>query len=93
MQCRKTSPLFEIARVHHPAIKWDDLICRHYGSLKSPGCSCVSITLLSQRTQSRITGSCDRPHKNRYDRTESNFVAIVQLSVSNRNAINLCPVC
>jgi hypothetical protein len=32
-------------------------------------------------------------HKNRYGGTESNFVAILQFSVSNGNAINLCPVC
>jgi uncharacterized membrane protein YtjA (UPF0391 family) len=32
------------------------------------------------------------PAKKRYDGTESNFVAILQLSISNRNAIDLCPV-
>jgi len=31
--------------------------------------------------------------KNRYDGTKSNFVAILQLNVSNKNAIDLCPVC
>jgi hypothetical protein len=31
--------------------------------------------------------------KNRYDGTKSNFVAILQVSVSNKNAIDLCPVC
>jgi hypothetical protein len=31
--------------------------------------------------------------KNRYDGTKSNVVAILQLNVSNKNAIDLCPVC
>jgi hypothetical protein len=35
---------------------------------------------------------CGNIPQNRYDGTESNFVAILQLSVSNRNAIDLCPV-
>jgi len=60
-------------------------------SLESPWCSCVSITLQSDRkreSERHVT-----THKNRYNGTESNFVAIVQLSVTKRNVINLCPVC
>jgi hypothetical protein len=33
------------------------------------------------------------PHENRCHGTESNFVAILQLSISNTNAIDLCAVC
>ena len=40
-----------------------------------------------------ITGLCERPPKNPYYGTESNFVAILQLSVRDRNVIDLRPVC
>ena len=34
-----------------------------------------------------------KSRKNRYDGTKLNFVAILQLNVSNGNIINFCPVC
>jgi hypothetical protein len=33
-----------------------------------------------------------RPYKNRYDGTKTNFVAILQLNVSDKEAIDVCPV-
>jgi len=68
---------------------------RSPGPFESASRSGNSCTLFESHDEqlNTITGSCERPPKNPYDGTESNFVAILQLSVRNKNVIDLCPVC
>jgi hypothetical protein len=52
-----------------------------------------AVVLIRNLQFPRLINSCRRIAENSRDITESDFCTILQLSISNRNAIDLCPIC